>query len=136
MSDIKIEVKRLVSQLTRERQHLLSELERTQAALADAERLLSRYEEDEDNAPTRRRAGRAAPPGEAQREALRLMADGDPWTPAKLGKARSTSSQAAGVLLRRLAVEGLVDAVGEAEYQVSSLRREGRATTGAAHEKV
>jgi hypothetical protein len=124
MSDIKIEAKRLVGQLTREHQRLRSELERTEAALADAQRLLSHYEADEDGSHFLRGVGRAAPPGEAQREALQLMADGDTWTPAKLGKARGTSSQAAGVLLRRLAVEGLVDAIGDAEYQISSLGHE------------
>lgn len=125
MPDIQIEVRRLVGQLTRERQRLLTELERVEDSLTDAQRMLARYDGAKpDSADRRREPGRAAPPGEARRDALRLMADGNGWTPAKLASARGTSAQAAGNLLKRLMADGLIEPTFSdvpAEFRITAL---------------
>jgi hypothetical protein len=124
MADVATSLKRLVSELGRERARLASELARVDADLADAQRMLARREErSEPREPTTRIPGRASSPGEAQREALRLMADQQIWTPSRLSAARGTTAQAAGNLLRRLEKQGLVEAVPDAQagYRISSL---------------
>ena len=50
------------------------------------------------------------------------MADREAWSPARLGAARGTSAQAAGVLLKRLSEQGLVEQQDDlSEYRISSL---------------
>lgn len=123
MADIETSLKRLVAELGRERIKTLKTLERIDADLADAQRMLARRDDGATAARSTTRAdGKASAPGEAQREALRLMADREVWTPARLGAARGTSAQAAGVLLKRLAEQGLIEPQGgSSEYVISSL---------------
>jgi hypothetical protein len=124
MADVETSLKRLVAELGRERQRLAAELARVDADLADAQRMLARREEQPaSHREAPRIQGRASPPGEAQREALRLMADRDVWTPTRLSAARETTAQAAGNLLRRLEKQGLVEVVPDVQagYRISSL---------------
>ena len=80
--------------------------------------MLSRRENGSQPAPAERTPGLASPPGDAKREALRLMAAGDVWSPARLGAERGTTPQAASNLLKRLLSDGTVEQLGVGEYRV------------------
>lgn len=118
MADVETSLRRLIAELTRERQRLVSSLGRVDADMEDAQRMLERRENGSQLAQVKRTPGVASQPGDAKREALRLMAAGDVWSPARLAAERGTTSQAASNLLKRLLTDGTVEQVGVGEYRV------------------
>lgn len=94
MADYLTTLKTTLSQLVDQRRHI-------DADIADLQRIIARHE-DNPSGSAARDTGRAAPPGEARRETLELLAQGGVWSPGKIARARGVSPNAVRAMLRRL----------------------------------